>query len=590
MVTESYNELDTTAGISENMKPLLSFSSNILFIYTALDKATANATDLQNQVNTLETNLTTVKTNIENAIMSNCSDPDCIEMVTTVKNVNVTVDYTNISNAFTPLIGALHIAIARNLDVELEAGYNEFQAIVNDVNNSVNGQITEARQAAEQVGRDISVELDNIQGEMDSIDFNETVQDIQDVTDVIKEPTDYALYGMGGLAGLILLIVLFGYLGLLFGCFCPQPKPGKDDTCCTKKVGATCLLAGVGFTFIFFWIFMILLIALMLTGGLLHTELCRHLVDLDESPVMTIMDELMNDTLFKDLDFFINISDIYSNCRNNEAFYTALNVEETFGFDLDTILDTSSIESEIENIRNEPINIGPISIITPSAVTLLTGLAKATENSKGEIQDAITELKKQVTSEDLGQLADDLETFNQGRNVPGLPLYIGRVRDLDTDTEDINDQKQITVNELTEVDEILSASNLTAITIDLQKGNSTVNNEGEDIIEAVIDDTTYRVEGYINVGVSTINSSVRYEIGKCAPVYNAYSVMVDSGCVEVLYPVNGYWFALGWSLFYLIIGIIMSFKLTTLYRRTYRHKKAIYPDVGYGKVKVAVIT
>ena len=583
VVTESYNKLDSEAGITDNMKPLLGFTSQMSFMFTALTNAKSNASYLQIQVNSLESNLENVTTLIEISINASCApDPECIDMVARVNNVSIAVNYSSISGAFDPLIGELSAAINVDLHEKLEAGYSEFNDIIGEVNSSVIDEINDARQKADDVAQTISNELDNIQDEMDSIGFNGTVQDLQDVSDDIKEPADYTRYGMTGIAILLLLIVLFSYLGLLFGCFCPQAKPGDGKYCCTRKVGATCLLAGVGFTFIFFWILMILLIALMLSGGLLHTELCRHLVDLDQSPVMSIIDQLMNDTLYDETGFYINISDIYSNCRDNEAFYTALNVEETFNFDLDTMLDTSTIETAIENIRNQNITIDPISILTPEAEILLTSLADQVDSTKVEVEDAIAELRKEVTSEDLGQLADDLEDFNQGQNIPYFDLLIVKLRGLNNVTDDIDDQKQITLDELTEVNKILS-TNLTAITIGLGNGNATVNDDGEDIIESVIDNTTYSVERLINDAVSIINESVRYDIGQCVPVYNAYSIMVDSGCVELLYPVNGYWFALGWSLFFLIVGVIMSFKLATMYRKTYRPKNAVYPDIRHDK-------
>ena len=90
--------------------------------------------------------------------------------------------------------------------------------------------------------------------------------------------------------------------------------------------------------------------------------------------------------------------------------------------------------------------------------------------------------------------------------------------------------------------------------------------------------TADAVDAEIDQGVDSINNTVRNELGRCVPVYNAYSVIIDAVCVELLYPVNGYWFALGWSAFFLIIIVILSFKLTTLYRRTYKRKKQISPE------------
>ena len=586
VVTESYDELDSQAKISANMEPLIDFTDQMPFLESGLTNVEANVTDLDSSVSQLEIRLNVVK--IVTIQKISCSVPDCLDMIDQVNNTVVTADYTSLPGSFQNFIILLQ-AITNDLNGTLNDGYSEFKNVVNEVNQTVSDDINSARNASQEVAVEISQELQNIERELNSIDFNGSAQNFEELQDDMKDPADYALYGMTGIAGLLLIIVLFGFLGLLFGCLCPQAKPGKGDACCTKKIGATCLLAGVGFTFIFFWILMILLIALMLTGGLLHTELCRHLVDLDQSPVMSIIDDLMNDTLYNDVGFSINISEIYSSCKNNEAFYTALNVEETFGFDLNTILDTSAIETEIDNIRNTPIDIGSVNLLPGDAVSLLNGLGRGVENTKVNVETAMFALNKNVTNEDLGDLADELQILNDDQGL-NLQNEINTLRGLHNDVIDISNQKQTTYDELDEIHNVLSGTDITALTIGLQEGNTTVNTNGSAIIENVIDETADNVDTIINEGVSAINHSVRFEVGKCAPIYNAYATIIDAGCVELLYPVNGYWFSLGWSLFFLIIGVIMSFKLATLYRRTYRDRNAVYPDVGYDKVRLAVIS
>ena len=590
VVTKSYEELDSQAKISANMEPLIDFADHMRFLRSGLTNVESNITDLDFRINQLENDLDSVKNaTIVKISTGSCNGSECGSMIDEVRDTVVTANYTGIPRSFQRFITLLDEAILYGLAGALNHGYNEFKNIVEEVNQTVNDEITSARNASQNVAVEISQELQIIESELDSIDFNGTTHNFEELQDDVKDPADYALYGMTGIAGLLLIIVLFGVLGLLFGCCCPQAKPGKSDACCTKKIGATCLLAGVGFTFIFFWILMILLIALMLTGGLMHTELCRHLVELDQSPVMSIIDDLMNDTLYNDVGFSINISEIYISCKNNKAFYTALNVEETFGFDLNTILDTSAIEAEIDKIRNQTIDIGSVNLLPGEAVTLLTLLGVGVENTKVNVETAMTALNENVTSNDLGKLADELQFLNDNQGL-GLESEIDILRGLHNDTIEISSQKQTTYDELDEIHYVLNGTNITALAIGLQEGNTTVNANGSAIIEGVIDETTDTVDMIINEGVSAINNSVRFEVGKCVPVYNAYATIIDAACVELLYPVNGYWFSLGWSLFFLIIGVIISFKLATLYRRTYRDRNAVYPDVGYDKVRLAVIS
>ena len=153
---------------------------------------------------------------------------------------------------------------------------------------------------------------------------------------------------------------------------------------------------------------------------------------------------------------------IYSSCKNNEAFYTALNVEETFGFDLNTILDTSAIETEIDNIRNTPIDIGSVNLLPGDAVSLLNGLGRGVENTKVNVETAMTALSKPVTNENLGDLADELQDLEDDHAL-GLQNQIDTLRDLHNEVIDISNQKQTTYDELDEIHDVLSGTNITAL-------------------------------------------------------------------------------------------------------------------------------
>ncbi len=573
IVTNAYDELDNQAGISKNMDPLLEFAENMPFMSSALSNAKTNASVFQSQADSLNSSLEEVASNVTSILTTGCGSPECSDMLTRMSNLAVVVNYTGIENSFTRFIAALDNATRGDLSGELNTGYDSFKSVVQQVNNSVFQEIESSRRAAEQVGDDIEKELNNIENDLEDIDFSGVSEDMESLSDDVKEPVNYAFYGMSGLSGLVLLIVLFTYLGIMFGCFCPHNKSPRG--CCTMKAGATFLLVGVGLTFIFFALLMLLLIVLMLSGGLMHTELCRHLVNLDQSPVADIVDDLLYDTLYEDTGISLSISNIYTNCKNNEAFYTALDVGNTFGFDLDTLLDTSAIDDEIEKLRNTQITLTGVRVLTTGAIFALNGLAAEIETAQTETANAIIELEKDVANEDLGALADDLQKLVP--SAPALAQYVLILDNLNDDVSDLDTEKAITRRELSGVDAMLRI-NVTGITLELQTGEQFINTNGSAIVENVVDNSADTVETIVSEGVGAINDSVRNQIGQCAPVYNAYSTIIDAGCVEVLYPLNGYWFALGWSLFFLIVDVIMSFKLTTLYRRPGHNRIAVAPS------------
>ena len=46
--------------------------------------------------------------------------------------------------------------------------------------------------------------------------------------------------------------------------------------------------SGVVFTFLFFWLMMIILIVLFVIGGPMYSEICRNLIHIEESPVLDV--------------------------------------------------------------------------------------------------------------------------------------------------------------------------------------------------------------------------------------------------------------------------------------------------------------
>ena len=575
VVNSSYTELDTITGITANLEPLLEFTQQMPHLNATLSNVQSNVNILQTNITDLDMELETITDEIITAIETNCSTTqECIDMMAKVNNASVNVNFSNFDNIYSDILLGLQVAIETNLSSNLENGYEQFQEIIITVDSEVSADIDAARNASDDVVVTIKDELNKVEEDVGSVDFDGVGDDLREISnDDMEFPAYVTFWSLVGFASVLALIVLLTYLGLLFSC-CPRADR-ESDYCCTRKMAATCLLSGVGIAFIFFWILLLVLIPVFLTGGLTQTEICRHLVALDDSPISGIINELVNATFYEDTNFSINITEIYTSCKENEAFYTALDVENTFGFDLDTLLDTEAIDDQINNIRNTTVDIGQIEILNNDSYTLLTELGSALENSAENTKNLLAELQKNVTTTDLGVLVQELRDL--AGNVSGdswmssidklESLYNGSVTEINTLRKDI-------FVELAGVQDLLT-ENITAITIGLYKGQNITNEQGNDIVQGVINSTATEVENIIDSSIEEIENNVRYEIGKCKPVYNAVATIVDSACVELLYALNGYWFALGWSLFFLLISIILSFKLSTMYRKTMDHDEII---------------
>ena len=573
VVTDSYNKLDEEVGISRNMDPLLAFTGQMQNLSGTLTEVQRDADTLQRNVEDLSVDIETLKQNITSEL-SSCSDEVCINMTERVNKTVVDVNYTDITSGYNVTMAGLQVAIQENLNFKLEVGYNSFKSIVDNVNQSVSGEIESARDAADEIAGTIGKELDNVEEDIGTVDFAGGADSLREVSqDDMELPAYITFWSFAGIASILALIVLLTYLGLLFGS-CPRANREKDY-CCTSKMGATCLLAGVGFTFIFYWILLLVLLPMFLAGGLTQTEICRHAMALDESPISGIIDELVNASFYDDTGFSINITEIYRSCKADEAFYTALDAENTFGFNLTDLLDTSAIDEEIDRIKEVNVTIGNIEILNNDTKLILQNLAEPLSEAAADTHKYIAELGKNVTSENLKILAEDLRILAKDQPIPTLIPFANDLEKLYNDSVvAIDEQRILTQKKLISSQSLLN-TNISGITNNLVAGQEVTNSEGEDIIQSVVNDTATDVEDVIDVAVKLIDNNVRYRIGKCEPVYNAVATIVDSACIELLYALNGYWFALGWSVFFLLISVILSLKLSTICRKTMDHDQIV---------------
>ena len=416
VVNSSYTELDNITGITANLEPLLEFTKQMPDLNATLSNVQSNVNILQTNITDLDKELEIITDEIITAIETNCSTLECIAMMAKVNNTRVNVNFSNFENIYIGILWVLQEAIEANLSSNLENGYEQFQEIITTVEGQVSADIDAARNASDDVVVTIKDELNKVEEDVGSVDFDGVGDDLREISnDDMEFPAYVIFWSLVGFASVLALIVLLTYLGLLFSC-CPRADK-ESDYCCTRKMAATCLLSGVGIAFIFFWILLLVLIPMFLTGGLTQTEICRHLVALDESPISGIINDLVNATFYEDTDFSINITEIYTSCKENEAFYTALDVENTFGFDLDTLLDAEAIDDQINNIRNTTVDIGQIEILNNDSYTLLTELGSALENSAENTKNLLAELQKNVTTTDLGVLVQELRDLAE--NVSG---------------------------------------------------------------------------------------------------------------------------------------------------------------------------
>ena len=561
--------LDKETNASGYLDGLGSFSSSLPVLDTSVHTVNSSADNYEISRLNLDKYITQVKANVS-ALLESCPSAACMEANISVQALTTDAQFTDIHVEY--LMIALSEAIAGGLPANIDKGIASYSNAINTANQTIQAEVNEARTASADVEDEIN---DYIKRARDNLNSTVLKENADAVLDVKKEGIEshYIYIPLAvflALAILLLLVVLALYTGLLYGTTCKRASPGKSSSC-TWKSGACCLITGLFLLFLFFSLLMLVLVALFLGGGLAHTEVCRHIRYLPDSPIKAMVNEAVNSFL---TDFKIEVSQSYEDCARNKSIYTAFNLEAN-GWNISGVVDVSQIVKEIDRIKKVNINLPTVNMITPAVERVLTEMDTKFKKVTPDISTWIGETHKKVTTRDLNEVADQLAGVLTDSSDPvQMQGYIDHLRNLTEVVAEMERTKMSLGTALGTTNDILQGLNLAAVISGLKAAQDTINTRGNEIISETAIKTADEVSNTLIETVDDIEVDVRDNIGRCYPVYAAVSNIVDAGCVQLLYSLNAYWFALGMSLIFLLPAIICAFKLVGLYRRTLPFEEA----------------
>ncbi|KAK2143838.1 hypothetical protein LSH36_808g00027 [Paralvinella palmiformis] len=557
-------EIDDSSNGVQAITILYNFSENLPGLMVTLHSVESDVFYLQNKTAALNSSIIDVQTSIISTLQK-CNDSSCLWAKNQTELLQVQVDYSivNVSVAIT----AIDDATKDNFPDHIKSTRNEIQRIYETVTNATKPIIEEAQGAADAVEKDISqfvIELDDEAEDVIAELFNasELIRDYEETTADLNIPS-YVYCGLFGLAVLICLTIFTNLIGILY-CCC-EPSKTSDDCCsCTRGQGAHWLLAGAFLTFFGYWLMIIVVMAMFVAGGLAYTELCRNVIYFDDSnsrQVLDVFDRLIMNTTGNSLAVF----DTYITCADNESLYTAFKLAEK-GYNLTEIFNLTVLEEQIDAIKGLPITIPEVKLINETLSDIMIVLDQAADLDYDYMKE---ELKKDVTTVDMDGLADLLNQTELSKL--NLTTDVEKLRSLSAEARDIT----LLANRVSDSLDSITATmpeNFTALGQVLNATEAVIETNGSTLssraINRTIDDVTERVTLLANEMIDDVEN----EVGRCRPVYDSATYLLDSVCVDALYPLNCYWFSLGWCLFFLIPHLILSFKLSNLFRKTIRYK------------------
>ncbi|XP_030309587.1 prominin-1-A [Calypte anna] len=369
---------------------------------------------------------------------------------------------------------------------------------------------------------------------------------------------------------MVLLVVLCNVFGLLLG-----PLGLKESVLPTQRsslsnAGGNFFMAGVGFSFIFSWLLMVLVLITFVLGGNIYMVICeswrsQQLFQILDTPGLIPgfnPSELLGGTT--------NFSEMYSQCQQDVALWQTLHLDQRVS--LDELLNISQYTGEISTAF-EKINItlSPISLLSPRQTDLLLKASRDAQLpnftptldqldlniTKGSLLDLAAELdqlaKKVGTDvkEDLKTGAFNLRDLNKEMQMS----FSGSLQSLKENIHLVQSRAaQLEVQTKTALDDAKTTHEF----LERETGNI-IKNETRAFLKKLLN--------YFETYISWAKTRLREDVARCRPLAQTLDNVEAITCDYILDSVNAFWFSLGWCTMFLLPSIILAVRLAKFYRR-----------------------
>ncbi|XP_074649525.1 prominin-1-A-like isoform X2 [Tubulanus polymorphus] len=569
------DEMGRNISVTSALEQATSLANSVATVTTSL--TTIKDSKIKDEVNTLKSNLSTIKTDVENAV-TGCSTPSCESVKTELTKLDTigidTTQFPNV-NSFYNKIKSVNDADIKQYITEAQTS---FDRISKKINQTIQDQINTAKTKVDEAKLKISDEMAKLKKQISGYktQMEAPRQMLSDAQGDVETYGNYRTYACIGIACILGVIVFFNLFGLLYGA-CGE-RPYEDAGCCNKGIGANMLMAAVGFTFIFGWILMLFTSILFIVGGMMHTEICRHMAPPDFTGIQQLEDQF-GYLLKENLKISFDISQSIQNCRENQAIYRALDLKQFV--DVKQVIDSNiqTIYAEIDRVVNETesnVDVSGIDVIPAQLQTQLDDLINAeTEYNRisGKIDTSLTEFNKNLLTIDIASFTNTLEQL-KAENPAGISM--GDLDNAITGLKAINltpieqeiEQLKTALQDIKDSNLWTHANNLKTT---LTEANAEINTNFKNILKEGASKAGTSTKNIVTSYVNNVLTSINDTIGRCLPLYNTLKEVSEVVCQRILHPLNGFWFSLGWFLFISIFSVICGIKLVGLYRKTEKY-------------------
>ncbi|KGL79734.1 Prominin-1-A, partial [Tinamus guttatus] len=350
-----------------------------------------------------------------------------------------------------------------------------------------------------------------------------------------------------------------------------EPAALPTERGCLSNAAGNFFMAGVGFSFIFSWLLMLMVLVPFVLGGNIYMLFCQSLRDqqlfeLLDTPGL-IPDFNLSQVLGEDS---TNISELYRQCQDNAALWQALRLNQRVS--LDELFNISQYTAEISTaFEKVNITLSPISLLNQSQKELLLeasslgqppdfahSLAQLNQNvTRGSLLDLAAELELlavEVGGDTKQELEDEARLLRElaGEMNASLPSLLRSLKEniyiVERQASGLQVQTNTTLQRVEQTQALLQRETATI-----------VKNETRAFLEQLL--------GFFETYVAWAKSSLTRDVARCKPVAQTVDSVEAMACDYILDSVNAFWFSLGWCTFLLLPSIVLAVRLAKFYRR-----------------------
>ncbi|XP_051896937.1 prominin-2-like isoform X2 [Pristis pectinata] len=531
-----FSELDRVSGnlgftvkdtLNPIVYPVLAMVSARIKDFNTVKGRLLNISAVNSSLAATQLQLSNELSNLQGDILATLNDPNCRGCRAAeglANNLEVNFKYslpTEDQNVFNSILSFSPAALNNSLE-QASRSLNETPALVTSQTSSI---FTDIKRTINGIERNLSSIVEKVQFPNSLQNLGQIVNSskVVDVSNQVKEYDYYRWIVSIVLCCIILLIIACNMFGLSLGTagIATRDDVYRGNAC--SKSGANFLMAGVGFSFIFSWLLILLVFVTFFVGGNVRTLVCKPW---ETGKIYQVIDDIAIQNNIFNLSSFFNSSFSYStlfrHCEEGKSLWLTLPRNQIS--DLEKYLNVTTINNQA---------------ITTDLLALATNLENLSQN---QINTTIAnnfsqqaQKLREIESTLLNKMQQDQAQLNASFQY--LASFAPTVQSLINNTIRSIDTAQ---------EEIITTS--------------------QTVIKNVSECLTTKSLGYFTQYLQWIRTMIMDNFLSCQPAV----ILVNNICVilcdNITDPWNAFWFCLGWCTLFLIPSIIFAVKTAKHYR------------------------